>query len=111
MNNEAYTRKFEMTVTAFGCCATLFEILVDKLAPPHDDGFAVGGHDGKVIINDLPKIDVLVEQNAFPESFWEAESLPSSQETPEGPSDVAEVHILEQFYFLCISEEISVIPW
>ncbi len=32
MNNEAYTRKFEMTVTTFGCCATLFEILVDELA-------------------------------------------------------------------------------
>ncbi len=33
MNNEVYTQKFEMTVTTFGCCATLFEILVDELAP------------------------------------------------------------------------------
>ena len=45
MNNETYALKFEMTVTTFRCCTTLFQVLVDELATRsfHDPSAVRGG--------------------------------------------------------------------
>ena len=78
---------------------------------PQCNGVTVGRHDCVVIIDNLSEVSVLVKQDSFPQAIWECRSLPSSLETPEGSLDVAEVDVLEQLSFLCIGEEITIVPW